>query len=74
VASSLGRITKTDGVIKNNGNLSYASEQIIKLAKSYGAIEILVGLPLDSVRNYYLFIKFISLIVFCLSTEGENEL
>jgi hypothetical protein len=36
-------------VIKNNGNLTYAAEQVITLAKRNGALEILVGLPLDSV-------------------------
>lgn len=48
VASSLGKITRTDGVIKNNGNLTFAAELVINLAKRMGAIEILVGLPLDS--------------------------
>ena len=59
LASSLGRMTKTDGVLQNNGNLTYTSEQIVNFAKRSGAIEILVGLPLDSngrmsykVRNF----------------------
>ena len=48
LASSIGRVTKTDGVLRNNGNLTYTSEQIVHFAKRSGAIEILVGLPLDS--------------------------
>ena len=59
LASSLGRTTRTNGVIKNNGNLTFAAQQIIDFARRSGAIEILIGLPLDSngkmsygVRNF----------------------
>ena len=59
MASSIGRMTKADRVLQNNGNLTYTAEQILHYAKRSGAIEILVGLPLDSngrmsykVRNF----------------------
>ena len=48
LASSIGRMTRTDGVLRNNGNLTYVAEQIVNFAKRVGAVEILVGLPLDS--------------------------
>ena len=48
MASSLGKLTKTDGIIKNTGNLTFAAELVVTLAKRVGAIELLVGLPLDS--------------------------
>lgn len=48
VASALGRVSKPEGVIKNNGNLTAMALQVIELSNQRGAVEILVGVPVDS--------------------------
>ena len=39
---------KPHGIIANNGNLTEISHQIIRLAESWGASELILGIPLDS--------------------------
>jgi RNase H-fold protein (predicted Holliday junction resolvase) len=48
VASALGRVSRPEGVIKNNGNLTAMALQVLELSKQRGAVEVLVGVPVDS--------------------------